>query len=91
MFICGLGDKFLSVGMYFCCVVFGLGRVGKGVRCSVVGCDRVAVRSLGANRVLAAGLRVGSGRRVFLCKEHYREFKKVTKKDRMLERWRFKR
>lgn len=72
------------------CVVSRLGRVSKGEKCSVVDCSKEAVRSLGASKVSAAGLKVGSGRRVFLCKEHYREFKKATKRERMLERWRFK-
>jgi hypothetical protein len=38
--------------------------------------------------VKSAGLKVGESRRAFLCKEHYKEFKKETKKDRVLEKWR---
>jgi hypothetical protein len=64
------------------------GRVGKGVKCSVSGCGNDAVRSLAADKVTAAGLKVGSGRHAYLCKEHYKEFKKETKKDRTLEKWR---
>jgi hypothetical protein len=67
-----------------------LGRVDKGVNCSVVGCSKEAVRSLSNEKVSRAGLNVGGkGRgRVYLCKDHYKEFKKRTKKEKMLEKWR---
>jgi len=66
-----------------------LGRVSKGVKCSVTGCSNDAIRSLATDKVKGAGLKVGEGRRVYLCKEHYKEFKKETKKDRALEKWRY--
>jgi hypothetical protein len=66
-----------------------LGRVDKGVKCSVVSCGRDAVRSLPAEKVRAAGLRVGMEKRAYLCKEHYKEYKKKTKKDKQVEKWRF--
>jgi hypothetical protein len=66
-----------------------LGRVDKGAKCSVSGCGREAVRSLSAEKVKAAGLKVGSDKKAYLCKEHYKEYKKKTKKDRQLEKWRF--
>jgi len=65
-----------------------LGRVDKGVKCSVSGCGREATRSLSAEKVRSAGLNVGSERRAYLCKEHYKEYKKRTKKDKQLEKWR---
>lgn len=65
-----------------------MGRVDKGVKCSVSGCSNDAVRSLPTDKVKSAGLKVGEGRRAFLCKEHYKEFKRETKKDRVLEKWR---
>ena len=65
-----------------------MGRIDKGVRCSVSGCKNDAVRSLPTDKVKSAGLKVGESRRAFLCKEHYKEFKKETKKDRVLEKWR---
>lgn len=65
-----------------------LGRVAKGVKCSVTGCSNDAVRSLQTDRVKNAGLRVGEARKTYLCKEHYKEFKRETKKDRTLEKWR---
>jgi hypothetical protein len=67
-----------------------LGRVGKGVKCSVSGCGQDAVRSLSAEKVRHAGLRVGSEKRAYLCKEHYKEYKKKTKKDKQVEQWRYK-
>lgn len=67
-----------------------MGRVGKGVKCSVVGCDKEAVRSLSREKVSAAGLKVEGTRRSYLCKDHYKEYKKETKKDKMLEKWRYK-
>jgi len=66
-----------------------LGRVDKGVKCSISGCGKDAVRSLSAQKVKAAGLKIGEERRAYLCKEHYKEFKKKTKKDKQLEKWRY--
>jgi len=65
-----------------------LGRIDKGVKCSVSGCEKDAVRSIAAGKVTAAGLKIDVERRAYLCKEHYKEFKKTTKKDRTLEKWR---
>jgi len=65
-----------------------MGRVSKGVKCSVTGCGNDAVRSLATDKVMAAGLKVGEVRRTYLCREHYKEFKKHTKQDRQLEKWR---
>ena len=67
-----------------------MGRVAKGVKCSVVGCGKDAVRSLSRENVSAAGLKVDDARRSYLCREHYKEYKKGTKKDKMLEKWRYK-
>ena len=66
-----------------------MGRVAKGVKCSVKGCNNQAVRSLSAAKVSSAGLDVDSGRRAYLCKEHYREYKKRTKKEKRLDKWRY--
>jgi hypothetical protein len=66
-----------------------LGRIDKGAKCSVSGCGREAVRSLSAEKVKAAGLKVGSEKKAYLCKEHYKEYKKKTRKDRQLEKWRY--
>jgi hypothetical protein len=65
--------------------------VAKGVKCSVSGCGREAKRSLSTGKVVAAGLNVGSGeKRAYLCENHYKEYKKKTKKDRKIEQWRYK-
>ncbi len=67
-----------------------LGRIDKGVKCSVSSCGREAVRSLSSQKAKSAGLNVGSGeKRAYLCREHYKELKKKTKKDKTLEKWRY--
>lgn len=67
-----------------------LGRIEKGEKCSVSGCGREAVRSISADKVKATGLNVGSTeKRSYICKEHYKEFKKKTKKDKTLDKWRY--
>ena len=65
-----------------------LGRIGKGVTCSVKNCDKEAIRSLARDKVNSAGLKVNEGRRSYLCREHYKEYKKGSKKDKLLEKWR---
>ncbi|MEM2947481.1 MAG: hypothetical protein QXN96_04495 [Candidatus Bathyarchaeia archaeon] len=68
-----------------------MGRVAKGVKCSVSGCGKEAKRSLSAAKVRMAGLSLGSSeRRAYLCESHYKEFKKLTKKERKIEQWRYK-
>ena len=66
-----------------------LGRIDKGAKCNVPGCGRDAVRSLSGEKVKAAGLKISSEKRAYLCKEHYKEYKKKTKKDKQLEKWRY--
>jgi hypothetical protein len=66
-----------------------VGRIEKGVKCNVSGCGKEAVRSLSAAKVKAAGLKVTDEKHAYLCKEHYKEYKKKTKKDKKLEKWRY--
>jgi thymidine kinase len=67
-----------------------LGRIDKGVKCSVSGCSKEAVRSLATGKAKSAGLNVGSSeKRVYVCKDHYKEFKKKTKKDKTIDKWRY--
>jgi hypothetical protein len=66
-----------------------VGRIEKGVKCNVSGCGKEAVRSLSAAKVKAAGLKVTDDKHAYLCKEHYKEYKKKTKKDKKLEKWRY--
>lgn len=68
-----------------------MGRVAKGVKCSVSGCGKEAVRSLSSARIKSADLKIESGRRGYLCKEHYKEYKKKTRKEKQVEQWRFSR
>jgi len=66
-----------------------VGRIEKGVKCNVSGCGKEAVRSLSAAKVKTAGLKVTDEKHAYLCKEHYKEYKKKTKKDKKLEKWRY--
>lgn len=66
-----------------------MGKVAKGQQCSVVGCSNAAVRSISPEKVSRGGLNVGNARRAYLCKTHYREFKKATRKDRQIDKWRY--
>jgi len=65
-----------------------MGRIDKGAKCSVKGCAEDAVRSIDVGKVKSAGLDVDAGKRAYLCKEHYKEFKKGNKKDAQIEKWR---
>lgn len=67
-----------------------MGRIDKGVKCDVSGCSNEAIRSISTDKAKHAGLNVGSGeKRVYLCREHYKEFKKKTKKDKTIDKWRY--
>ncbi|MBS7656361.1 hypothetical protein KEJ33_00340 [Candidatus Bathyarchaeota archaeon] len=66
-----------------------MGRVSKGVKCSVQACGKDAIRSLPIDEVTSAGLEVQGINRVYLCKDHYKQFKKATKKVKMVEKWRY--
>ncbi|MDV3278635.1 MAG: hypothetical protein LYZ69_09275 [Nitrososphaerales archaeon] len=62
----------------------------KGVTCNASGCANKAVRSLSREQMSGSGLNVGGeGRRVYLCHEHYKVWKKATKKSKSLERARW--
>ena len=64
-----------------------MGRVRKGTVCTVDSCNEIAVRSVSGPKAKAAGLNV-DGRRAYLCKAHYKEFKKGSKNANRIERWR---
>ncbi|MCS7096926.1 MAG: hypothetical protein NZ926_00340 [Candidatus Methanomethylicia archaeon] len=72
-----------------------MGRIDKGVNCSITGCSSHAIRSLSyfeiSKAILDAGLNVDSkvSRRVYLCENHYKIIKKFLKKEKMYERWRY--
>lgn len=67
-----------------------MGKVERGVKCSVEGCAEDAERSISRDKLSDTSLKVfGEGKRVYLCSQHYKLWKKTTKKDRELERARF--
>lgn len=68
-----------------------MGRVDKGVKCSVSGCQAEAVRSIAFKRASEAGLSLGGeARRAYLCEVHYKEFKKARRNTDKIERMRWK-
>jgi hypothetical protein len=68
-----------------------MGRVEKGESCGVSGCSEPALRSIsGSKASMASSLEVNtSNKRVYLCRQHYKEWKKATKEDRDNERARW--
>ena len=65
-----------------------MGKIGKGTKCSVKGCEEEAMRSLDIGKVKQAGVDAEGEKRAYLCKEHYKEYKKGSKQSSQLERWR---
>jgi hypothetical protein len=58
-----------------------MGRVDKGVNCSVVGCGNQAERSMsGIKASMASDLGLGGSKRVYLCRDHYKEWKNLPRK-----------
>lgn len=72
-----------------------MGKVKQGIECSVEGCSEKAVRSFSANKGREALQAVGAtfkderARRVYLCQKHYKLYKKQTKQDKKVDKWRF--
>ena len=57
--------------------------------CGVQGCGKEAKRSLSTKKVkevLPELKLIGEPRRVHLCKDHYKQFRKKTKQERELDR-----
>ncbi len=56
--------------------------------CSVVGCGNDSVRSLSRRKVSEAveDMEVAEGRRAYLCRDHYKKYKRATKADRTFDR-----
>ena len=65
-----------------------MGKISKGIECSVDGCGAKAIRSMPFEKVKKIDLKINEGRRAYLCREHYREFKKKSKKDSVIDKWR---
>ncbi|MCX6650814.1 MAG: hypothetical protein NT131_04050 [Methanomassiliicoccales archaeon] len=54
--------------------------------CDVKGCEAEAERSISGDAADDAGLKVAEGlKRVHLCKQHYKEYKKLSKNGREIE------
>jgi hypothetical protein len=62
----------------------------EAVRCDVSGCKNIADRSVSAKKYQGALPSVTFngevGRRVQVCKDHYKPFRKATKEERELDR-----
>ncbi|MBI0584125.1 MAG: hypothetical protein ISF22_07845 [Methanomassiliicoccus sp.] len=65
---------------------FGLGTMAED-KCGVAGCSEPAVKSYSREAVEKAGLKAADekNKRMQLCKEHNKQYKKVTKDERKLE------
>ncbi len=63
-------------------------RTDKEGECDVIGCSKPGLRSLAAKRFSSAvpDAQVPGSRRVRVCKDHYKKYRKKTKRDRKLER-----
>ena len=66
-----------------------MGKIEKGVKCSIIPCGKDAVRSMSAKEVESAGLKIEADKRAYLCEDHYKEFKKKSKGSRQVEKWRW--
>jgi hypothetical protein len=72
-----------------------MGKVKQGTVCSVRGCNEKATRSLTADKAREALESTGvifdddRTRRLYLCQKHYRVYKKQTKKDKKVDKWRY--
>lgn len=68
-----------------------MGKVEKGVSCSVNGCEDSADRSMSLTKAkMSPDLDFDSSKkRVYLCRNHYKDWKKSTKSDRETERMRW--
>ena len=64
-----------------------MGKVSKGVPCSVEGCEAPAVKSVSHEEVSRAGISLRGPGRAYLCREHWKQFKRLTKRERLLRRW----
>lgn len=90
-YVCLLTDKAAYTQSSFTGTGFDveMGRIDKGVNCSVVGCSDKAIRSISSEDASQAKLNTGDAKRAYLCKTHYKELKKRLRKDRRLQKWRW--
>jgi len=70
-----------------------VGKIKKGVSCSVIGCSGKAMHSLSIDKIQEAVRAIGlkldirTSRRIYLCEKHYKEIKKQLKKTKKVEKW----
>lgn len=67
-----------------------LGKVSKGIGCSVIGCNESAVRSVNKNKTAGSDIKTTGERQVYLCRDHYKDLKKSSKSQDDIERIRWK-
>ena len=68
--------------------MIALGKIDKGQKCSEEGCGKPAVRSVNVEKAKVAGIKF-EGRDCYVCEEHYKQFKKGSKKVDQIEKWRY--
>jgi len=66
-----------------------MGKIRKGVKCVVKNCNEKAVRSISVDKLDMLKIQPSQSRRAYLCDQHYKEYKKQTRKDRIIEKWKF--
>ncbi len=72
-----------------------MGRVKKGQVCLIEGCSEPAIRAISWDEIVKAGadtsfkFKETSLGKIYLCKKHYKEVKKLLKKSKRLEKWRW--
>jgi|TARA_B100001750_G_C15049241_1_gene370601 hypothetical protein len=67
-----------------------MGKIQKGITCSVDSCDDSAIRSKSKKSISSDILSISSDEtKAYLCKIHYKEWKKATKDSRKNERARY--
>ncbi len=68
-----------------------MGRITKGRQCSVKLCENESIRSISLLQVSSyLDLKIEKNMsRAYLCKEHYKEYKKKSKKDKRTEKLRY--
>ncbi|MEM2094722.1 MAG: hypothetical protein QXI32_05440 [Candidatus Bathyarchaeia archaeon] len=66
-----------------------MGKIDKGILCSVPGCKETAFRCISGVKAERSGLGIEKARHVYLCKGHYKEFKRKNREERRIEKWRW--
>jgi hypothetical protein len=68
-----------------------MGKVDKGIACSVQGCDQIALRSMsGSKAAMAIDLMINSSnKRFYICSQNYKDWNNASKDDGEIERARW--